>query len=258
MSVSRSKGGMLFDGGAPTPTQLLKKRVAWRFANITPSVINMAAPTNVGTTSTVSVNTATRWGTLDQQGWATTAASSVCGMYLSDFTNSYKNNAGNYSSKVASTFGIRDNNNTSVLSGCRLFVGESQSAVAPTDVDPKTLTNVIGVIQSNTLPNPNNLYLIINGTGSSPWLFDTGEVIALNVGWLLQIEPVKNSTKIKISLTNINTEKVISQTIDLSTLSAGAKPANGTYVHRAWRSTNNRLGLDARLNMGFVDIEGYL
>jgi hypothetical protein len=162
---------------------------------------------------------------------------SIGGLYYIIFTHFYSQAIATQFNHVSNFyFGVSD---TTLYTGARMFVGDQAAIGTPLDVNPATLTNAIGLIQSPTMANPNNLYFMINGTGATPYLVDTGFVVNNTSGLKLTLIANKGSRVIGMRLTDItNNDVTFERTIDLSTLAANQQPTTGGYCGRMWRATN--------------------
>jgi len=134
---------------------------------------------------------------------------------------------------LASRFGIAD-----TVASPRTFVGMSSNTSAPTNVEPSTLTNSIGVGQgaANT-----NLFVYYGGSAAQTPI-DLGANFPTNTSntdWyeLILFAPPSSNNTVYYQVTRLNTGNVASGTL---TGTAGtALPANTTSLaYRAWRSNN--------------------
>ena len=150
---------------------------------------------------------------------------------------------------LSSKFGIAD-----TVASPRTFVGMSSNVSAPTNVEPSTLTNSIGVGQgaANT-----NLFVYYGGSAAQTPIdlgasFPTG---TSNTDWyeLILFAPPSSNNTVYYQVTRLNTGNVASGTL---TGTAGtALPANTTSLaYRAWRS-NNATASAVSIAQGNVYIE---
>ena len=146
-------------------------------------------------------------------------------------------------------FGIGD-----TVAAPRTFVGLSSNTSAPTNVEPSTLTNSIGVGQgaANT-----NLFVYYGGSAAQTPI-DLGANFPTNtnsVDWyeLTLFAPPTSNNTVYYQVIRLNTGNVASGTL---TGTAGtALPANTTYLGlRAWR-TNNATATAVTLGLGNIYIE---
>ena len=146
-------------------------------------------------------------------------------------------------------FGIGD-----TVASPRTFVGLSSAVNTPTNVDPSTLTNVIGVGQgaSNT-----NLFVYYGGSAAQTAIdlganFPTG---TSNTDWyeLTLFSPPTSANTVYYQVVRLNTGNVASGTL---TGTAGtALPSNTTYLAiRNWR-TNNATASAVTLAIGGIYME---
>lgn len=120
------------------------------------------APTATGTATTRAVTTANLFARMRRLGYVSAAtAGSLTGarVTVAQITAGGAQGAGFF--KVI-RFGVSD---AVVVSGARMFVGVSASVAAPTNVEPSTLTNVIGVGGGAA---DSNLKLYYGGSAAQP------------------------------------------------------------------------------------------
>lgn len=204
-------------------------------ANVALVTMGMVAnQTVVGTGSGYTINNTNEWTQLPKVRYLNPAyINSLAGVYRTSTSHFISQNpALQFSTIVSFFFGIGE---TPLFAAARMFVGDTNSVAAPTDIDPRTMTNCIGLIESNTAPNPDNLYFMINGTSATPHLIDTGMPVALDVGYKFTIFYGRNTRVIGLRVSNINTDAAFETTVDLSTLPATNQPATGAYASRIWR-----------------------
>jgi hypothetical protein len=135
--------------GLPTPLQplLARNRVCyWNPPgnNTTlPGVFGYTAPTVTGSATTRNVAAANYFSRMRRLGYVSAAtAGSLTYQFVSVPQITVGDGAGNGGFYKVCRFGISD---AAAVSGARMFVGVSSNIVAPTNVEPSTLTNSIGI-----------------------------------------------------------------------------------------------------------------
>lgn len=173
------------------------------------------------------------WTQSPQVASRSTLTAPMVGWYSTIATHFYNDPATNFGHLVSFTFGVGDTQNPNNI---RMFIGDTTSTAALSNVDPTTLANAIGLIQSPSAPNANRFYFYINGTGSSPVLIDTGQTMSLNLGYRFTIFSIKNTRKVGLRLVEIVSDTVSEVVVDMATLFAGQIPTPGAYASRMQRS----------------------
>lgn len=105
------------------------------------------------------------------------------------------------------------------------------------DIAPTTHLYCAIIGQSETLPNPMNYYVIVNGSGSTPYTFDTGIPLRNENGMILEIHFKPNSRIIGFLLKDIETGDIFTHDVDLDTLTASQQPSGIAHSCRIWRSS---------------------
>lgn len=210
---------------------------------------------SVGTQTGVTQSIGTEWNQLPRGAIQPSALQTVCGWYFSQSTHYYPSDVSNHGHVTSICFGIQDNGGASLINNARMFIGDTTSNSAPTDVDPRTLANAIGVIQSPTAPLPNRLYFYINGNAVNGVLYDTGMDVSLTTGWRFSVFNIKNTRTVLLRLTDINSDASFNQVVDINTLAANNRPASSSYSPRVWRSTGGTIGTALRLAMNKFYLE---
>jgi hypothetical protein len=134
-------------------------------------------------------------------------------------------------------FGISDT--TSAVAAARMFCGVSSSVATPTNVDPATLTNSIG-IGAGAAQTTMHLYY---GGSAAQTPIDLGANFPVNsvntdVYELVLFAPSSSNNTVYYEVTRVNTGNVATGTL---TGTAGtALPASSTLLsfHRLWRTNN--------------------
>ena len=192
------------------------------------------APTAIGTATARNVATANMFTRMRRIGYVSAAtAGALCGARASS-TQVTTGGAGGGFFKIM-RFGISD---AVVVSGARMFVGVTTSVSAPTNVEPSTLTNCIGV---GCRTADTTLQLFHGGTAAQLPI-DLGanfpvDTTTTDVYELALFAP-PDTSDVHWEVTRLNTGDAVSGTI----LSAGgvASPAGTTLLSylMAWRTNN--------------------
>jgi hypothetical protein len=209
-----------------------------------------AIHSTTGTISGITPTITSEWTQTPRMNIANTAGiTSIAALYRTVATHFISQTTSQQMSAITSVFwGVTD---ASLLAGARMFAGDTSSIAAPTDIDPRTMTNCIGLVQSPTAALPNNLYFMINGSSATPYMIDTGITVALGAGYKFSIFYTKNSRVVGLRLSEINTDAVFEQSIDISTLAATNQPTTGSYSSRIWRTNNNNIAT-SNIAIGFA------
>lgn len=217
-------------------------------ATTVPGVFGMAALTGSGTTTARNVATTSLFKRMNRVGYVSAAsAASFAGarVAVAQFTLGVSGSPNLGGFRLAIRFGCSD---AATVSGARQFVGMSSGVGAPTNVEPNTLTNSIGVGNG---ASDTNLKLFYGGSAAQTPI-DLGANFPANTLSVdmyeleLSCSPgVNNAVDYKV--TRLNTGHVATGTL---TGTAGtALPANTTLLTpvQAWRCNNATLlavGLD--------------
>ena len=236
---------------------IFRQKVAWwnppGNATTVPGVLGIAAPTAVGTATARNVATTNALTRTKRLGYASsTTAGNLCGHYntAAQFTvGSVSNTLGGvfYSCR----FGVSD---ATLQTVARTFIGLSSSVAAPTNVDPATLTNIIGIGHT---ASDTNWYLYFGGSAAQTRV-NLGANFPINNTDLLDITiwSPPGSATVYVEVTRISaTQQYVSQ-YQLGPGTAGTTlPANTTLLaHRAWR-TNNTAAAAVGLDIANIYIE---
>jgi len=213
-----------------------------------PGVFGYTAPTTTGTTVTtravVTTNLFMRMRRLGLVSSATVGSLAVA--YLTVAQVTVGDGAGNGGFYKVCRFGCSDS--PTAVTNARQFVGVSSSVAAPTNVEPSTLTNSIGVGHGAA---DTNLKIYYSGSAAQTPI-DLGanfpaNTLSTDVYELALFAPSSSNNSVYYEVTRINTGDVATGTL---TGSAGtALPASTTLLsyQRAWRSNNTtalKVGLD--------------
>lgn len=227
---------------------LARNKIAWWSApgNATtaPGVLGIAAPTALGTATARSVattNAATRARRLGYVSAAT--AGSLAGHYMAAAQYSTGNGAGLGGFFYVCRFVISD---AATVVGARLFVGLRNAVAAPTNVEPNTLTQCVGVAQLSTSAN----LQIVYGGSAAQAAIDLGATFAVAPGSTELFDLTLFSSP-QAATVSWRVEKVSTGDVATGTLAGVAGtgfPSAGTLLgHTAWRCNNataRAVGLD--------------
>jgi len=214
-------------------------------ATTVPGVFGMSVLTIIGTATARNVATTnvltrmTRLGILS----AATAGSLAGGREVAPkFTLGAGVNLGGFFYRCR--FGVSD---AAAVAGARMFVGLAASVAAPTNVEPSTLVNCIGVAQLST---SNNLQIVF-GAASAGTPIDLGADFPANnpaIAYELALfaPPAGN---VQYQVTRLDTGAIASGEI------TSGLPLNSTLLcHQIWR-TNNATALAVGLDICSIYME---
>lgn len=215
-------------------------------ATTVPGVEGIAAPTAVGTATARNVATTNLMTRTRRLGYVSAAtAAALCGHYLTTAQWTTGTGTGLGGFFYSCRFAMSD---AAAVSGARAFVGMSSNVAAPTNVEPNTLTNSIGVAQLST--DATQLYLVYGGsaaqtaialgTNFAPYNGTVG-VTTGNLFDLTLFCPPGSNGVVNVRLENVSNGQVYNNTITPGTPGTQT-PANTTLMtHRAWRTNNATL-----------------
>jgi hypothetical protein len=218
------------------------------------AVYRANAPTNVGTLTSrtvASTNAFTRARRLGIVSVAT--AGGLASSYeptVAQFTLGDGTLAGGFYYVVR--FGISD---AATVAGARMFLGLTSVVTAPTNVEPNTLTNAIGIAQLST--DATQLYVVYGGSAAQTAVAVGTNFPAntLSTSWyeFIMYAPTNSANTVYWQINNLSTGNTNQGTL---TGTAGTVlPANTTFLaQRAWR-TNNATALAVGLDIGSIYIE---
>lgn len=219
-------------------------------ATTAPLANGIAAPTIVGTATARNVASTNLLTSMKRLGYVSaTTTSAVTGWRLGvlQFLRGSVTNQGGFT--FVTRFGISDPG-TTTLASARMFVGMSTSTAAPTNVEPTTLTNVIGLCKLST---SNNFSIIANDgtTGFVP--IDLGSNFPANTtntdayDFTLFAPPAGNFVGWKLE--RLNTGNMVS-----GILTTDLPASTALLTIHGWR-TNNAVAAAVGLDMMSVYIE---
>ena len=206
-------------------------------ATTVPGVFGYTAPTTTGTATTRSVTTASMFTRARRLGYVSAAtAGSLCYQYVNVAQVTVGDGSGNGGFQKISRFGISD---TAAVSGARMFCGVSSTTTAPTNVEPSTLTNSIGIGHGASDTTMHIYY----GGSSAQTPIDLGSNFPSNTRStdlydLALYAPTNTNNTVYYEVTRLNTGNVATGTL---TGTAGTVlPSSTTLLsyHRIWRTNN--------------------
>lgn len=213
-----------------------------------PGVDGFTAPTTLGTVTArnvaVSTNLLTRMKRLGYASAATAAA--FCGHWqpAAGAQLTTGDGAGKGGFFYSCRFAITD---PAAVAGARFFAGLSNLTVAPTNVEPSTLTNCIGIAQLST--SSTQLYLVYGGTAAQTAIalgtnFPPMQGVGAGngVAYDLSIFCAPNSNGVvNVRLERLGTAFVYETTLT-PTVVGTQTPASTVFMgHRIWRTNNATL-----------------
>lgn len=209
-------------------------------ATTVPGVFGMSALTAVGTAvarTIVSSNILTRMTRLGFTSAATAGQLTGVREAVAKFTTGAGNGLGGFFARYR--FGVSD---AATVAGARMFLGLSATTGAPTNVEPTTLLNCVGVAQLST---SNNLNIVFGNATAKPAI-DLGSNFPANT----------NSDAYELVLFAPNAGGVYYQVNRLNTAYAASgylastdTPVSSTMLcHQIWR-TNNATALAVAIDV---------
>ncbi len=266
---ARSYGRMLPGGKGPGGDTFVlqphfgRNRINIWAANGNTAVVSLMggllAPTVVGTAAVAIAVAATNVATRVRRiAYLTTAIAGV--LSGAWFANQLFWTTGNGGAGVAAMGGFHVSFDfvpsfPTVIAGARYFVGMSNLNAAPTNVEPSTLTNCVGVGKVST---SNNLCIVGAGSAAQA-VIDLGVNFpaATNRVDLYRVSfyasPAQNGV-INYRVERVNTGDVATGTLT-PTVVGTQTPASTVFMQPRWWSTNNATASIVGLDMGLMYIE---
>lgn len=211
-------------------------------------------PTVIGTGTGRSYAPTSYFASTPRIGYVSTAlAGSVTAVYFTTSTHrSYSIGSGGIGGFLyIARFGTSD---TATVDGARMFVGLSLLNTTPTNVEPDTQTNTIGVGQLST---STNLHIIYGGT-SIQTPIDLGasfpaNTLSADMYEFVMFSSKNDNTKITYQVTNLTTGAIATGTLT-NTTPGVTLPASTTVLGvRNWR-TNNATALAVAIDISSIII----
>lgn len=202
-----------------------------------PAVFGMNAVTAVGTATARTVATTRMFTRLKRLGYVSAAtAGSLCGHYetLAQYTIGDGTGLGGF--YYICRFGVSD---ATIQTGARMFVGLTSAVAAPTNVEPATLTNCIGVGCGTA---DTNLKIFYGGSAAQTPIdlganFPDAAATSTDIYELIMFAPPSSNTTVYYRLTRLNTGNEVSGTLTAATAGTQLPAATTFLAHRAWRAT---------------------
>ena len=182
-----------------------------------------------------------------------TTAGRFAGVYLPGAQWQMGDTTANGGFYCAFRFGISD---ATLVASPRMFLGLSSTITTPTNVEPSTLTNIIGV----GMGAADTTLKIFYGGSANQTPIDLGAnfpvTTATNQGYeVIFSNAYTSTTAVSYTVTNLNTGTTATGTLTAAT--AGTQlPNTGTLLGlQMWR-TNNATAAAVGLDLGYVYVEG--
>ena len=212
-----------------------------------PGVFGMAALTAVGTATARNVATTNMLTRMTRLGYVSSAtAGSLSGAReaAAKFTTGAGAGLGGFFYRVR--FGVSD---AATVAGARMFVGLWGTTTAPTNVEPDTLTNAVGVCKLST---SNNLHFYCAGSTATTAI-DLGasfpaHTLSTDVYELTMFAPSAGG-EVNYTVTRMNTGDVASGKI-----TTGLPLGTQLLCHQIWR-TNNATALAVGIDVCGIYME---
>ena len=202
-----------------------------------PGVFGYTAPTTTGTVTTRNIATTSLFTRMRRLSYLSAAAAgSLAYQYVNVAQVTVGDGAGNGGFYKICRFGISD---AAAVSSARMFCGLSSSTSAPTNVEPSTLTNSIGMGHGAA---DTTMHIYYGGSAAQTPI-DLGSNFPSNtrstdVYELALFAPTNSNNTVYYEVTRVNTGNVATGTL---TGTAGTVlPASTTLLsyQRLWRSNN--------------------
>ncbi len=215
-------------------------------ATTVPGVFGYTAPTVQGTATARTIATTNLFNRMRRLGYVSSAtAGNLAGQYLGVAQVTVGDGSGNGGFYKVCRFGCSD---AATVAGARQFVGVSSATSAPTNVEPSTLTNSIGIGHG---ASDTTMKMYYGGTTAQTPI-DLGSnfpanTLSTDVYELALFAPPNSNNTVYYEVTRLNTSNVATGTL---TGTAGtALPSSTTLLayQRAWRCNNataKAVGLD--------------
>lgn len=192
--------------------------------------------TNTGTLEATTTSTTDAWQATSKLRAQNSAGRSS--LYTTQLTHDYPTNkAFQKETLVKFHVGIADTGSGAFQTFAAGEIGSI--SVVGVDVNPTTQNHFQGWIQSYSMANPNNIYLMINGSGAAPYFVDTGLVLTVNKGYICSIHTPAGSGLTTFTITDQLAGATHTHTVDITTLAANQRPTNaGGFAFRLVRNGN--------------------
>jgi hypothetical protein len=220
-------------------------------ATTLPAIFAIAAPVALGTATARNVAATNLFTRMRRLGYVSSAtAGSLAGHYgtASQFTIGDGTSQGGFLTIIR--YGVSD---AATVAGARMFVGLRNATAAPTNVEPNTLTNAIGLAQLST---SGNLQIVYGGSAAQTPIdlganFPAGTLSA-DPYELVLYAPVNNQV-VSYRVERLSTGAVASGT--LTGTIGTALPAASTFLNVTLWRTNNATALAVGIDITSVYVE---
>ncbi len=218
-----------------------------------PGVLGMPAPTAVGTATTRSVATTSMATRLRRLGYVSVAT--AAGL-ASQYSTVAQYTTGTGTSGLGGFFySVRFvQSDAAAVSGERTFIGLRNATSAPTNVEPNTLTNAVGLCQLSSSSN----FQICYGGSAAQTAIDLGvnfpaNTISADAYELTLFSPSETASQIYYRVERLGTA-FVSEGL-LAGTAGTAFPANTTLLGHVATKTNNATALAVGLDIGTIYVE---
>jgi hypothetical protein len=216
-------------------------------SNAVPPIFGYGALTIVGTATARNVANTNLFSRMRRLGIVSAATGGSLASFRQAAAQVYIGDGGGYQGffKVC-RFGISD---AATVSGARMFVGISSSVAAPTNVEPSTLTNCIGIGHRAA---DTNLHLFYGGSSAQTPInlganFPTN-TLSVDMYELILFSPPNQNGVVKYRVLRLNTGHVAEGT--LPTSNGVVLPATTTVLSYMWGyRTNNATALAVGIDL---------
>ena len=218
--------------------------------NVTGALHLPAAGTIIGTATARSITATSRATRQPRIGYVSAAtAGALCGYYNNSSTGRFctiSDGATNGGLRFVGRFVVAD---PATVSGACMFFGLANDVAAPTNVEPNTLTNCIGIAQLSTSAN---LHFVYGGSTAQTVIdlgvnFLAGSLSADLYELMLFSDPASNAT-VGYRVERINTGDVASGSLTNTTPGTTLSAATTLLGLRSWW-TNNATALAVALDI---------
>lgn len=225
-------------------------KVAWwnpsGNSNIVPAVVGLPAFTEVGTRTARNVATTNLFTRMKRIGYVSnTPSGSLSSQRVAVAQYSLGDGFGLGGFTYIIRFGISD---AAAVSGARTFVGMSSNVAAPTNVEPSTLTNTIGIGHGAADTNMKIYY----GGSVVQTPIDLGvnfpsDTRNIDMYELILFASPNSNNSIGYRVLRLNTGHIAEGILTATTPGTQLPSSNTLLAHRSWRSNNTTtlaVGLD--------------
>lgn len=262
--ASRVMLGMLGPKGnsyVPQPALFSQAVSCWRppgNATTVPGVFGFPAPAALGTATARAVATTNLMSRTKRLGYVSSAtAGNFAGHYQTVAQYTVGNGAGLGGFFYSCRFAFSD---AAAVAGVRAFVGLSSSVAAPTNVEPNTLTNSVGLAQLST--DTTQLYLVYGGSVAQTAIglgvnFPPKAATGATGGDVYVLTLFSVGTEngvIYYRVERLGTTYVAEGTLTPAVVGTQTPASTTLLAHRAWRC-NNATALAAAIDIVNIYIE---